>query len=97
MPDSTSTHIKVTAAALQAVQEAALQGPSSSIEAYSRDLHVLDALQDSNRVASMTLEDWCQAQGVDPILSLVIARLRDGMLRKSQSKATGILEVSQFG
>ena len=77
MPDDTNNHIKVTAAAMQAVQEAALQGPASPIEAYSNDLHVLDVLQDSNQVASMTLEDWHQAQGVDPILSLVIARLRD--------------------
>ena len=88
MPDNTSTHIKVTAAAMQAVQEAALQGPASPIEAYSSDLHVLDKLQDSNQVASMTLEDWCQAQEADPILSLVITRLRDGMLGKGQSKAT---------
>ena len=41
MPDSASTHIKVTAAA---VQEAALQGPASSIEAYSSDLHILDVV-----------------------------------------------------
>ena len=88
MPDNTSTHIKVTAAAMQAVQEAALQGPASPMEAYSSDLHVLDKLQGSNQVASMTLKDWCQAQDVDPILSLVIFTLRDGMLGKSQSKAT---------
>ena len=85
MPDNTSTCIKVTAAVMQAVQEAALQVPTSPIETYSSDLHVLDVLQDSNQVASMTLEDWCQAQEVDPILSLVIARLRDGMLGKGQS------------
>ena len=97
MPDSTSTHIKVTAAAMQAVQEAALQGPVSPIEAYSSDLHILDMLQDSNQVASMTLEDWHQAQEVDPVLSLVITRLRDGMLGKSQSKATDPPKVSQFG
>ena len=97
MPDNTSTCIKVTAAAVQAVQEAALQGPASPIEAYSSDLHVLDILQDSNQVASMTLEDWCQAQEADPILSLVIARLRDGTLGKGQSKATDPLEVSQLG
>ena len=36
----------------------------------------------------MTLEDLCQAQEVDPALSLVIARLRDGMLGKGQSKTT---------
>ena len=58
------------------------------IEAYSSDLHVLDILQDSNQVARMTLEDWCQAQEAVPILSLVITRLRDGMLGKIQSKAT---------
>ena len=82
---NTSTCFKVTAAAMQTVQEAALQGPAGPIEAYSSDLHVLDVLQDSNQVASMTLEDWCQAQEADPILSLVITRLRDGTLGKSQS------------
>ena len=97
MPGNTSTCIKVTTAAVQAVHEAALQGPAIPIEACSSDLHVLDILQDSNQVASMTLEDWCQAQEADPVLSLVIARLRDGMLGKSQSKAIDPLEVSQFG
>ena len=37
----------------------------------------------------MTLKDWHQAQEVDSVLSLVIARLRDGMLGKSQFKVTG--------
>ena len=92
MPGNTSTCIKVTAAAMQAVQEASLQGPASPIEAYSSDLHVLDMLQDSNQVASMTLEDWCQAQEADPVLSLAVARLKDGMLGKGQSKATGPLQ-----
>ena len=32
----------------------------------------------------MTIEDWHQAQEVDPVLSLVITRLRDGMLGKGQ-------------
>ena len=59
MPGNTDTCIKVTAAAVQAVQEAVLQGPASAIEAYSSDVHVLDILQDSNQVASMTLKDWC--------------------------------------
>ena len=67
MPGNTSTCIKVTAAAVQAVQEAALQGPASPIGAYSSDLHVLDIFQDSNQVASMTLEDWHQAQEENPI------------------------------
>ena len=87
-PDSTSTNIKVTAAAVQVVQEAALQGPASPTEAYSNNLHILDMLQDRNQVPSMTLEEWHQAQEADSILSLVIARLREGMLGKSQSKAT---------
>ena len=97
LPDNTSTHIKVTAAAMQAVQEAALQGPASPIEAYSCSLHILDVLQDSKQIASMTLEDWHQAQEADPIMSLVITRLREGMLGKSQPKATDAPKVSQFG
>ena len=47
MPDSLGTHLKVTAAAVQAVQEAALQGSVSPIKTYSSDLHVLGILQDS--------------------------------------------------
>ena len=80
MPGNTDTCIKVTAAAVQAVQEAALQGLASPIEAYSSDMHVLDVLQDSNQVASMPSRTDVEPQEVDPILSLVIARLRDGML-----------------
>ena len=97
MPHNINNPIKVTAAAMQAVQEAALQGPAIPIEAYSSALHVLDILQDSNQVASMTLEDWHQAQEVDPVLSLVITRLRDGTLGKSQSKVKDPPKVSQFG
>ena len=97
MPDSSGTHLKVTTAAVQAVQEAALQGPPSHIEAYSSDLHVLDILQDSKQIASMTLEDWCQAQEADPVLSLVITRLRDEMLGKGQSKATDPLKSVNMG
>ena len=88
MPDSSGTHLKFTATAVQAVQEATLKGLVSPIEAYSCNLHVLDAIQDSKQVACMTLEDWCQAQEVDPVLSLVITRLRDGMLGKGQSQTT---------
>ena len=44
----------------------------------------------------MTLKDWCQAQEADPILGLVITRLRDGMLGKGQSKARDPPKVSQF-
>ena len=57
MPDDSSTHLKVTAAAVQAVQEAALEGPVSPIEAYSCDLHIMDAVQDSQQDACMILED----------------------------------------
>ena len=60
--DNLGTHLKVTAAAVQAVQEAALEGPTSPIEAYSCDLHIQDAVQDSQQVTCMTLEDWHQAQ-----------------------------------
>ena len=77
MPDSSGTHLKVTAAAVWAVQEATLKGLASPIEAYSCDLHILDVIQDSKQVACMALEDWCQAQEADPVLSLVIIRLRD--------------------
>ena len=80
MPDSSGTHLKITAAAVQAVQEAALEGQVSPIEAYSCDLHVLDTVQDSQLVTCMTIEDWCQTQEVDPVLGLVISRLMDGML-----------------
>ena len=58
MPDSSGTYLKVTAADVRAVQEATLEGLVSPIEAYSCDLHVLDAIQDSKQVACMTLEDW---------------------------------------
>ena len=44
----------------------------------------------------MTLEDWPEAQEVDPVLSLVITRLQDGTLGKGQSKATDLPEVSQY-
>ena len=56
------------------MQEAALEGPTSPIETYSYDLHVLDTVQDSQQVTCMTVEDWCQAQQVDPTVPLVISR-----------------------
>ena len=96
MPDSLGTHLMVTATALWAVQEAALEGLVSSIEAYSYDLHILNAIQDSKQVTSMTLEDWHEAQEVDTVLSLVIVKLRDGMLGKSQSQTTDSPKVSQY-
>ena len=86
VPDNSGTHLKVTAAAVWAVQEAALKGPTSPIEAYSCNLHILDAVQDSQQVTCMTLEDWHEAQQADPTLSLVISRLWDGTLGWWQSK-----------
>ena len=44
----------------------------------------------------MTLEDWCQAQQVDPALSLVISRLQDGTLEWWQSKLIDPPEFSLF-
>ena len=44
----------------------------------------------------MTLEDWYQTQEVDPVLTLVLTRLRDGMLGKCQSKATDPPKISQY-
>ena len=46
----------VTATAVQAVQEAFLQGSIIPIEAYICDLHILDVVQGSQQVACMTLE-----------------------------------------
>ena len=80
IPDNSGTHLQATAAVMWAAQEAALEGHTSPIEAYSCDLHVLDSVQDSQQVACMTMEDWYQAQQADPSLSLVISRLWDGTL-----------------
>ena len=88
MPDNSGTHLKVTATAAWAVQEPALKGPASPIEAYSCDLYILDAIQDSKQVTCMTLVDSHQAHEADPVMSLVITRLRDGMIGKGQSNTT---------
>ena len=96
MSDNSGTHLKVTAAVVQAVQEVALKNLTSPIEAYSCNLHVLDSVQDIQQVTCMTLEDWCQAQQADPTLSLVISRLWDGTLGQWQSKHTDTPEFNQF-
>ena len=57
MPDNLGTSLKVTAAAVRAIQEAALEKPVCPIEAYSYDLHVMGPIQDSQQVAQMTLDD----------------------------------------
>ena len=94
--DDLGTHLKVTAAAVWAVQEAAHEGPTSPTKAYSYDLHILDAVQDSQQVTCMTLEDWHQAQQEDHTLSLVIFRLWGGTLRQQQFKPTDPPDYGQF-
>ena len=96
MPDNSGTHLKVTVVAAQAVQETVLEGPTSPMDTYSCNLYILDAVQDSQQVACMTLEDWCQAQQVDPTLNLVISRLQDMTLGQQQSKLTNAHKFSQF-
>ena len=96
MPDNLGTGLKVTATAVRAIQEAALDKPASPIEAYSYDLHVIGAIQDSQQVAQMTLDDWQQAQEVDPVLGIIIKRLREGMLERDWSKKTDSPELSQY-
>ena len=96
MPDNLGPSLKVTAAAVRAIQEAALEKPVCPIEAYSYDLHVIGAIQDSQQVAQMTLDDWQQVQEVDPILAIIIKRLREGMLEQDWSKKTDSPELSQY-
>ena len=96
MPDSSGTSLKVDAAAIRAIQEAVLDQPACPIEAYSYDLHVIGAIQDSQQVAQMTLDDWWQAQEVDPVLGLVIQKLREGMPDQDWCKKTDSLKLSQY-
>ena len=96
IPDTSGTHLQITAAAVQAVQEAALKGPTSPIEPYSCNLHIPDSVQDGQQVTCMTLGDWHQAQQADLTLSLVISRLWDGTLGQQQSKQIDTPEFNQF-
>ena len=54
------------------------------------------AIQDSKQVAQMTLDDWHQAHEVDPVLSIIIARLGEVTLEQDQSKITDSPELSQY-
>ena len=96
MPDNSGTSLKVTAAAVRAIQEAALEKPVCPIEDYSYDLHVTETIQDTQQVAQMTLDDWWQAQEVDPVLGIIIRRLRGGMLEQDWSKKTDSSKLSQY-
>ena len=88
MPDNSGTSLKVNAAAIKAIHEAALDQPACPIEAYSYDLNVVGAIQDSQQVAQMTLDDWHQAQEADPVLGIIVKRLREGTLEQDWSKKT---------
>ena len=88
IPDNSDTSLKVTATAVRVIQEAALEKPVCPIKAYSYDLHVMGAIQDSKQVAQMTLDDWWQVQEADPVLGIIIKRLREGMLEQDRSKKT---------
>ena len=96
MPDNLGTSLKVTATAVRAIQQAALEKPVCPIEAYSYDLHVPRAIQDSKQVAQMTLDDWHQVQEADPVLSITIMRLREGTLGQDWSKKTDSPELGQY-
>ena len=96
MSDSLGTSLKVNAAAIRTIQDAALDQPACPIEAYNCDLHVIGAMQDRQQVAEMTLEDWQQAQEVDPVLHIIIKRLREGTLDQYWCKKTDSLKLSQY-
>ena len=96
MHDNLGTSLKVNAAAIRAIQEAALDQPACPIEAYSYDLHVVGVIQDSQQVAQMTLDDWQQVQEMDPVLGIIIKRLREEMLEQDWCKKTDSPELNQY-
>ena len=44
----------------------------------------------------MTLDDWQQAQEADPVLGIIIKRLREGMLEQNWSMKTDSPKLSQY-
>ena len=96
MPDNLGTSLKVNTAAIRAIQKAAIDQPACPMEAYSYDLHVIGAVQDSQQVAQMTLDDWWQAQEADPVLGIIIKRLREGTLDQDWCKKTDSPKLSQY-
>ena len=96
MPDNLDASLKVTTTAVRAIQEAALDKPACPIEAYSYDLHVIGAIQDSQQVAQMTLDDWWQAQEADPVLDKIIKRLGEGMLQQDWFDKTDPPKLKQY-
>ena len=96
MPDNSGTSLKVTVTAVRVIQEAALEKPTCPIEVYSYNLHFMGAIQDSKQIAQMTLDDWCHTQEADPVLGIIIKRLREGMLEQDWSKKTNSPKLSQY-
>ena len=85
MAKALGVHHHITAAVVQALQEATLKSP---IEPYSCNLHILDLEGDSLQVTCITANDCHQAQRADPVLSLVIVRMQDRILGWSLCKPT---------
>ena len=96
MPDSLGTGLKVNAAAIRAIQEAALDQPACPIEAYSHDIHVIGEMQGSQQVAQMTLDDWQQVQEADPALATIIERLKAGALDQDWCKQTNSPKLNLY-
>ena len=96
MPDNLSTSLKVMAAAVRAIQEAALEKPVFPKKAYSYDLHVVGAIQDCKQVAQMILDDWHQVQEADHVLSIIITRLSKGTLEQDCSKKEDSPKLGQY-
>ena len=44
----------------------------------------------------MTLDDWQQVQEVDPVLSIIIRRLKEGTLDQDWCKRTDSPKLSQY-
>ena len=76
------------------MQEAALKGPTSPIESYSCNLHILDSVQDGQWVTCMTMEDWHHAQQMDTTLSPVITRMQVGTLGNNSQNRPILLNLS---
>ena len=59
-------------------------------------VHVMGAIQDSKQVAQMTLDDWHHVQEADPVLGIIIMRLREGMLEQNWSRKTDSPKLGQY-
>ena len=96
VPKVSGIHHWVNAVVVWAMQKATLDGPMSSIEAYSCDVCILDLVGDSPQIVCMTTDNCHQAQWVDPVLGLMILRMQDRTLGQCPFKLTGPPELLQF-